>query len=154
MAGTLGYTAIFWTLSILGAAILLATVLVLPETLRSIAGNGSVPLRGFLYAPVLSCCAPWRSQTPTEEVVMPARSRTRLREHSKRLTLRMFYEPLLFFFEKDIFCILVDGAVIFAVWSMVSTSSGFVMQRAYGLDTIEYVSTRHDLLGLIPSDDP
>lgn len=132
LAATLGYISIFWTLSIFSAIILLITILLLPETLRTIAGNGSVPLKGILYAPALSISAPWN------QAKMKA---SELELENQRVTLRMFYEPLLFLFEKDIFCTLVNGAIIFAVWSMVFASTTVVMQRAYGLNTLQYVST-------------
>lgn len=131
MAATLGYNSIFWTLSIFSAIILFMTILLLPETLRTIAGNGSVPLKGILYAPALSFSAPWKQAN-----VKPSE----LELENQRVTLRMFYQPLLFLFEKDIFCTLVNGAIIFAVWSMVFSSTTVVMQRAYGLDTLQYVS--------------
>lgn len=135
LAGTLGYMSIFWLLFILSAVIFVVMVLLLPETLRSIAGNGSVPLKGVLYAPTWGRCAPWKKAeaaggaTINTEELRPG-----------RITVRMFYEPMLFLFEKDIFCTLFYGAIIFTVWSMVSASTSSVLERAYGLNSIQYVS--------------
>lgn len=132
MAGFLGYQSIFWLLFLLSAVIFVALVLTLPETLRSIAGNGSIPLQGVLYAPALRRCAPWQK---AEDAGEPDDSVAELKQG--RITLRMFYEPLLFLFEKDIFCTLFYGSIIFTVWSMVSASTSTVLIRAYGLNTIQ-----------------
>ncbi|KEF62862.1 uncharacterized protein A1O9_00835 [Exophiala aquamarina CBS 119918] len=43
VASNLGWHWIFWVLSILGATLLLVVVLLLPETCRSVVGNGSIP---------------------------------------------------------------------------------------------------------------
>lgn len=115
-------------------------VLLLPETLRSIAGNGSIPLKGVLYEPTWGRCAPWRKA----EALGLADSNTEELQHG-RITLRMFYEPLLFLFEKDIFCTLFYGSIVFTVWSMVSASTSTVLIRAFNLSTIQYVSMTPNL---------
>ena len=45
----LGWRSIFWSIVIMVAACLLCILLFLPETLRSIAGNGSIPVRRALH---------------------------------------------------------------------------------------------------------
>lgn len=44
---TLGWHAIFWFLTIYGASFVTFLMIVLPETLRSIVGNGSLPAKGL-----------------------------------------------------------------------------------------------------------
>lgn len=46
-AQTLGWRAIFWFLTIYGAVFLCILIVVLPETLRSMVGNGSKPAKGL-----------------------------------------------------------------------------------------------------------
>lgn len=41
-----GWRAIFWFLTIYGSAFLVILVLFLPETLRALVGNGSIPVHG------------------------------------------------------------------------------------------------------------
>lgn len=52
LAQELGWRSIFWCLVIMVAVCLLSIALFLPETLRSIAGNGSIPVRKRLRAVV------------------------------------------------------------------------------------------------------
>ena len=46
-AETLGWRSIFWFLTIYAAVFLLFLVILLPETLRSLVGNGSIPAKGL-----------------------------------------------------------------------------------------------------------
>jgi MFS family permease len=46
-AQTLGWRAIFWFLTIYSGAFLIFLIIVLPETLRSMVGNGSTPPKGL-----------------------------------------------------------------------------------------------------------
>lgn len=134
LAGTLGFPSIFWALVILGGFVVTLIVILLPETLRAIAGNGSVPLAGPLYEPLYRKCAPWRK----EGVVMSADS-TAGKQVLERMTVRMFLEPMLFLLEKDVACTLFFGAVIYTVWSMVSASTTFILLHAYHLSTLQSV---------------
>ncbi len=47
LADRFGWQALFWFLLVLGALVLLLIVLFLPETLRSLVGNGSIAARGL-----------------------------------------------------------------------------------------------------------
>jgi MFS family permease len=49
-----GFRAIFWFLTILGVLSLGNIILLLPETLRNIAGNGTVRLTGFQMSLIYS----------------------------------------------------------------------------------------------------
>lgn len=113
LAGTLGFRYIFWLLVLLGAFSLALLYLLLPETLRTIAGNGSTPLHGWKNEPVLAFCTPWKKAGVVQE-------ESKEQPQKERLTVRMFFEPMLFLLERDVACTLLYGAVIYTVFSMVS----------------------------------
>ncbi|KAK8256123.1 synaptic vesicle transporter [Phyllosticta capitalensis] len=136
LAGTMGYRSIFWFLCIFGSAVTLLLVVFLPETHRGIAGNGSVPLdNNLMYPPLLSPFAPWKCKKAKEfaETEDPA---TTLDERPK-LTWKIFFEPAKFLTEKDVACTLFFGAIVYTVYSMVTSSMTFLLTQYYGLGTIE-----------------
>ncbi|GME23700.1 putative major facilitator superfamily transporter protein [Neofusicoccum parvum] len=128
LAGTLGFPSIFWTLVILGSLVVVLIIVLLPETLRAIAGNGSVPLTGLQYEPLYRKWAPWKKEGITETEHKPVR---------EKMTPRIFFEPMLFLLEKDVACTLFFGAIIYTVFSMVSASTTFVLLHAYHLSTLK-----------------
>lgn len=112
-----GFRSIFWFLFVFSMIILLAMIVVLPETQRSIAGNGSVPLKG-IYAPLAYMFRKpkaWRDHDADENRQAP-----RPREP---LTFKSAYSPLLSIFEKDVAVLLAWGAVAYTAWSMVTSST-------------------------------
>ncbi|EKG18366.1 Major facilitator superfamily [Macrophomina phaseolina MS6] len=131
-AGTLGFPSIFWLLVILGGLVVILIIVLLPETLRAIAGNGSRPLQGLQYEPLYRKRAPWNKEGVA--AMADPHGDKPVRE---RMTVRMFFEPMLFLFEKDVACTLFFGGVIYTVWSMVSASTTFVLLHAYHLSTLQ-----------------
>jgi MFS family permease len=121
----LGYHAIFWVLFGAGAFALLALIIILPETLRSIAGNGSIRLKGInrpLY---------YKFTPPPEELV----------EHDlppkQKLSFSMVFTPFRLLLEKDVFSIIFFGSVVYAVWSMVTSSTSALFQTRFHLNELE-----------------
>lgn len=51
-AQTLGWRAIFWFLTIFSGVALFIIFFALPETLRSLVGNGSIPAKGLASSPI------------------------------------------------------------------------------------------------------
>lgn len=117
LAGTLGFRYIFWLLTILGGVALLLLFILLPETLRNLAGNGSIPLKGWKYVPLLRALAPWEKSAALRGPLDEEPQR-------ERLTASTFFKPMLFLLEPDVACTLFFGAVIYTAFSMVS-----VLQR-------------------------
>ncbi|KAK3987675.1 major facilitator superfamily domain-containing protein [Cladorrhinum sp. PSN332] len=122
-----GFQAIFWFLVVLGSVSLILIVLFLPETLRSIAGDGSIPLKG-INRPLVS---------------------TRIRKHwtrqnredvggrKEKLTMGAILSPLGFLFEKDVFVTLFFGAAVYAIWSMVTSSTAALFQSRFNLSNLQ-----------------
>jgi MFS family permease len=122
-----GFHAIFWFLFILSSLTLLLVVLLLPETLRRIAGNGSVPLGG-LYRPFISRSLSrhyWQSQHHPPPIPPP------------KFTLLSILAPLRFLVEKDVFCTLAFGAIVYTIWSMATSSTTALFQPRFGLSNLQ-----------------
>jgi len=122
----LGFRSIFWALVILSGISLFSILLFLPETLRTVAGNGSVRLHGhskpFIYYLV--------GQKDTQEDAVPEKKKS-------RVSFRTILSPLRFLTEKDVFITLFFGSIVYTVWSMVTSSTSALFQSIYGLSTLQ-----------------
>ncbi|KAK4220308.1 major facilitator superfamily domain-containing protein [Rhypophila decipiens] len=121
-----GFHAIFWFLFILGTTALLLILLFLPETLRRIAGNGTIPLEG-IYRPVFysNFKRHWKYGDDT------------VKEAPPRITPSTIFSPFRFLFEKDVFVTLFFGAIVYTVWSMITSSTTALFQPRYGLGDLQ-----------------
>jgi MFS family permease len=124
-----GFHAIFWLLFILGSIALILIILFLPETLRRIAGNGSVPLHGLNRPIIYQPLKQYWEEKPHHEHASE--------EDPPRVTLASILSPLRFLFEKDVFCTLLFGAVVYTIWSTVTSSTTALFQPRYGLTDLE-----------------
>ncbi|KJR81588.1 major facilitator superfamily [Sporothrix schenckii 1099-18] len=70
----LGWRSIFWFLVVMAAVCLLLVILFLPETMRSIAGNGSVALTG-VYRPLVPVVGRHGQTVPRNHPPTPASAR-------------------------------------------------------------------------------
>lgn len=122
----LGFRSIFWFLVIVSALSLLSILVFLPETLRPIAGNGTVPLHGLHK--------PWIHHITGHKEVQPDAVPC---GKKKEVTLKTVFEPLTFLGEKDVFITLFFGAIVYTVWSMVTSSTSSLFESTYGLNTLE-----------------
>jgi MFS family permease len=121
----LGVQAIFWFLFGLGALVLGLILMLLPETLRSIAGDGTVRLTG-IHRPFIYKFQPH-----------PEAMQARDMEPKKKVTFTSVVAPLRFLFEKDVFTTLLFGSIVYAVWSMVTSSTTALFQAHFGLNNLE-----------------
>ncbi|OJJ96760.1 hypothetical protein ASPACDRAFT_46282 [Aspergillus aculeatus ATCC 16872] len=122
----LGYRSIFWFLTILGGVSLVSILVLLPETLRPIAGNGTVKLDG-LHKPFLYH---FTSQPGVIDGAEPGVKKA-------KVTWRTVCAPLKFLAEKDVFITLFFGSIVYTVWSMVTSSTTDLFSEVYGLSSLE-----------------
>ncbi|KAL5358259.1 major facilitator superfamily domain-containing protein [Aspergillus floccosus] len=129
IAGSLGWKAIFWFLSIYGGIFLCLLILVLPETLRSIVGNGSRkpshPLRRYplnLYQK--SSKIPWQ-QVQDGQSTAAAKKKIDLLG-PLRMLLSNHAAPIILFL-----------AVYYAVWQMSITAMSSLFKSRYRLSEIQ-----------------
>ncbi|KAI2794130.1 hypothetical protein POX_a00720 [Penicillium oxalicum] len=124
----LGFRSIFWFLAILSTVSLLTILFFLPETLRSIAGNGTGPLHG-IHKPWIYFITGQRLGKEGATAI-PDGPR-------KKITMKTVVAPLGFLSEKDVFVTLFYGAIVYSVWSMVTSSTSYLFESTYGLNTLQ-----------------
>jgi MFS family permease len=122
-----GYVSIFWFLAAFGGVSLLTIIFFLPETLRSIGGDGTVRLTGYIHKPVIYFIA---GQPNVNDASRPDGERSKV----KLLTV---FEPLIFLVEKDVFVTLFFGSIVYTVWSMVTSSTTALFQDVYHLNSLQ-----------------
>ncbi|CAP59687.1 uncharacterized protein PODANS_1_630 [Podospora anserina S mat+] len=127
-----GFHAIFWFLVVLGFISLVVIVLFLPETLRHIAGNGTIPLRG-IHRPVVTRHISKHWKRP-DAVSSEEGNITTL---TPKFTLGSILSPLRFLFEKDVFVTLLFGAFVYTIWSVVTSSTTALFQPRYRLSNLK-----------------
>ncbi|KAF2650851.1 MFS general substrate transporter [Lophiostoma macrostomum CBS 122681] len=120
---------IFVFLLSVSAAAFIAIAFCLPETARSIVGNGSVPATG-IHVPWAVWFRPLKDSDGESEDVK--RSEDGLQERSDV----DFAEPLRLFREKDTVAGLVFAGVVFAVWMMVTVSTPGMFKKAFDLNDV------------------
>lgn len=121
----LGYHAIFWFLFGGGIFALIILVVFLPETLRPIAGNGTICLKG-IHRPMYYKFAP--SEEHLVEKELPPK---------KVLTPAMTFTPFMLLLEKDVFSVIMFGSMVYSVWSMVTSSTTALFQERFHLTDLE-----------------
>lgn len=97
----------------------------LPETLRTIAGDGTVRLTG-IHKPVIYMI---NGQPGAKDSHPEVRKRS--------VSLSIIFSPLRFLTEKDVFITLFFGSIVYTVWSMVTSSTTALFQETYGMNDLE-----------------
>ncbi|KAK0654669.1 Quinidine resistance protein 1 [Lasiodiplodia hormozganensis] len=128
LAGSLGWRAIFWFLTIYSAVFLVLLILLLPETLRSIVANGGrVPPNPIAKYPLLvyqkTSMVKW---TPETESLQPA-----ARKHID------VTGPFRILISKQAAPIILFLAIYYAVWQMSITAMSSLFEEHYGLGETE-----------------
>lgn len=126
LANFLGFRSIFVFLLILSSITVLAIAVFLPETLRSIAGDGSLRLTG-IHQPLIRRFGnePDNLEEREESYVRPP------------VVLKTFIEPLLLLKQKEVLLNLIFGGVIYAIWSMVTSSTTILFKDLFSLNEIQ-----------------
>jgi hypothetical protein len=122
-----GYNSIFWFLTAFGGFSLITVIIFLPETLRSIAGNGSVRLTSWLHKPTIYYFV---QQPSVDETATPDVKRSGVK-------ISTIFAPLVFLGEKDVFITLFFGSIVYTVWSMVTSTTTSIFQTVYGLNSLQ-----------------
>ncbi|KAI5460421.1 major facilitator superfamily transporter [Mariannaea sp. PMI_226] len=125
LSNFLGFRSIFIFLLILSSIVTLVIIFFLPETMRTIAGNGSLRLHG-IYKPLI-----WRFRKEPQYMQDPE-SMTR-----KKISLGTFTEPLKLLVQKDILINLIVGGVVYTIWSMVTSSTTGLFKNKFNLSDLQ-----------------
>lgn len=128
VADTLGWRAIFWFLTIYSGAFLLLLVALLPETLRSLVGNGSVVAeRDWLARFPLMVYQRTTKVTWDRDAAPPELPQARKID---------VLGPLRILTSKFAVPIVVFLAIYYAVWQMSITAMSSLFKERYGLSEI------------------
>ncbi|PSN63016.1 major facilitator superfamily transporter [Corynespora cassiicola Philippines] len=125
LANSLGFRAIFIFLVILSSLVIIAIFVFLPETLRSIAGDGRLRLTG-IYQPLIR-------RVTNDPPYLEERDDVFDRP---KVTTKTFTAPFLLLKEKDILMSLVFGGFPYAIWSMVTSSTTSIFKDAFHLNEL------------------
>jgi len=100
----------------------------LPETLRTIAGNGSIKLSG-IHKPLIYSIDQKSEPEPEKDT-------------SQKLDIRSSFSfrdiilPFKFLREKDVFVTLLFGAIVYTIFSMVAASTTVSLKKIYGFNDV------------------
>jgi MFS family permease len=119
----LGFRSIFVFLLISSAVMLVAIVIFLPETFRSIAGNGSLRLTS-IYRPLI--------YSVTKDPGVEGDDM----EPREKITWMTIFQPLALLSRKDLMVNLVFFGLLFAVWQMVTSSTTTLFKERFGLSNV------------------
>jgi MFS family permease len=119
------FKCLFVLLFALATTVLIAIAFLLPETLRSIAGNGSLPLAN-INQPLVWKCKFFGNAVHVDESLQPA---------ARPITpKKKFLEPLYLFKERGILLSLTFNSIVFMIWMMVTVTTTTLFQKAFGVN--------------------
>lgn len=120
-----GFRSIFWFQLGLGGLALTLVVLFLPETLRNIAGNGTIMLKHY-QQPLLACVKSSpdaRFNSNPDTITLPP-------------TITSFIEPLYLLLHIDLLGSIIFGAIAFATVVVVIATTALCLETYYRLSTL------------------
>ncbi|KAH8820140.1 MFS multidrug transporter [Xylogone sp. PMI_703] len=128
---TLGWRAIFWFLTIYAAVFLIFLVVVLPETLRSIVGNGSYPAKGLsnsLWSYI------YRRRHPVDSTTLTrSESSTSV---GKKLPVD-FLGPIHIILSIEVSFSFLFLSIYYTVWQMIVAIISTIFKDTYGLGELQ-----------------
>ncbi|PQE17372.1 MFS multidrug transporter protein [Rutstroemia sp. NJR-2017a BVV2] len=130
-AQTVGWRAIFWFLAAFGGTYLILETLLLPETLRSIVGNGSLPTKGIQNS-VLKYIH--RRRHP--ELFEPEKTQHSLVQAPKAKTVD-FLGPIKILFAQESILIIIFLSLYYTAWQMIITCMSTLFSDTYHLTEIQ-----------------
>jgi MFS family permease len=128
-AQTLGWRAIFWFLTIYSGSFLILLIIILPETLRSIVGNGSIPPKGL-------------SNSALSYIQRRRYSHSDLADSDtsplpqKKLPVD-FLGPLRMIIGLEVTYIILFLAIYYTAWQMLITTMSTLFKKTYKLSEIQ-----------------
>jgi predicted MFS family arabinose efflux permease len=135
LADKAGWRWVFWFLTILGNAFLLIVLLFLPESCRSVVGNGSIPARGWNRHWMSYISGRPTRKRPGEEVEAVG-----LEKNSQPLAKRVKallpnpWKSFRLLFQKDTSLVLSISAMFYMTYYIVQASIPELLERIYSFD--------------------
>ncbi|OAP56268.1 hypothetical protein AYL99_09447 [Fonsecaea erecta] len=128
LADKLGWRSVFWFLTIYGGVCVLVIVLVLPETLRSMVGNGSQEPKRYAMSPLALY---QRKKHLSQDTTPSAGDGKPAPKHID------FLGPAKILFHLNTFCAIFYVALHYTVWQMVLTAVSTLVQHKYHTSEIQ-----------------
>jgi MFS family permease len=132
LAQTLGWHSIFWFLTIYAGVFLVVMVVILPETLRSMVGNGSKPAKGLSMS--LLSYIQLRRQPETKPNHLERTTSTS--SVSKQLSVDVL-GPIKIICSIEVTLIIIFMSIYYTVWQMVIASLSTLFKRTYHLSELQ-----------------
>lgn len=128
----------FWFLTAFSGLCVIGVLLLIPETLRRIAGNGETQLERWYYRPLLWAFLQGskRSHRLGKDQETPARPGDEIRP-PKTFTFKIFLRPFQLLREWDALCALLFGGCVYTAWSMMVASTTYLLKDIYQFNTIQ-----------------
>ncbi|KAI1267230.1 major facilitator superfamily transporter [Xylariaceae sp. FL1019] len=127
LAAKLGWRSIFWFLVIFGGLCLLTVIAILPETARSIVGNGSNPATG-VHRTLLPICL---SKHETANIPSPLPKEGRLSSLPNPLAC------LRILLERDMFILQICYGLFYTTYSCIQASLSTLFMEIYGIQELQ-----------------
>ncbi|KAF1797118.1 major facilitator superfamily domain-containing protein [Mucor lusitanicus] len=128
LTSQLGWRWIFWMLVIMASSVWIAQIFFLPETLRSLVGNGS----GYANPTPTQFIRHHKKKEKEKQAVVINRPPKK----SVLAVFRQMAKSLVYIKEKDVLCVLVCNSADFAGLHCVLSSIGPLFASVYGLDEL------------------
>jgi predicted MFS family arabinose efflux permease len=131
LSGTLGWRSIFWFLTIFGGTFLAVLILFLPETLRSLVGNGSRAAKG-LHRPLWPSICRLKQHSDSKAVQELSVSEKPVKKDRWSLL-----GPLRILLSLDVLLTIGFLSIYYTVWTMTIAAMSTFFSRIYGLTEIK-----------------
>ena len=139
-ADRLGWRSIFWFLALFAAVFLVLLSLLLPETLRALVGNGSIPARGAAESPL----ARWQRHRLGEggaawivEGRIYRESRKAIDEAKRQKKGVDLLGPLKILIQLQATFAIFVVAIFYTVWQVTLTALSALLQDTYGMTSVQ-----------------
>ncbi|ODV64177.1 MFS general substrate transporter [Ascoidea rubescens DSM 1968] len=126
-----GWRAVFWFLSIGCGLTTILSFLFLPETKRTIVGNGSIPSKRLInFSPIWAM--PRMKKRLTNDI-----ETLEIDDKENVSTIKKLSSPFSIIILPEISLFLFSASIIFATWSMMLTSISNLLSSKYGYSTLK-----------------
>lgn len=117
---------------------MVGVLLLIPETLRRIDGNGEMPLEHWYYRPLLwSFLQNSRAlDRSLEDQAAPSAASAEIKP-AKPFSFKIFIKPFRLLCEWDALCALLFGGCVYTAWSMMVASTTYLLMDIYQFSTIQ-----------------
>lgn len=127
---TLGWRAIFWFLTIYSGVFLLALFFLLPETLRSLVGSGSIPAKGLASSPIAYIQRRRTAAVASRDISSTA-------QISKKKSPVNILGPLRMIVGLEVTYITFFVAIAYTAWQVIITVMSTLFKSTYGLTDLQ-----------------